>query len=246
MMRSARPVSRLQADDARSVQDVRPAARPASVPTAATETIHLNSAAPVDLQSTFELTALARAGDRNALEALCLRCLKSLSRYASGRLPASVRGMLETQDIVLEAVQKGLSRLNEFDERHEGALIGYMRRILKNLIIDHWRVSGRRPLQVPLDDQPQLAGAGTPLESLLEDEQFELYEMALERLKSRDGELIRLKIDEQLSYAEIALQLGLPSENAARVAVKRAVLRVAHEMSALRTGTGRTRVRSQT
>jgi RNA polymerase sigma factor (sigma-70 family) len=258
MRRSARPVSRRQAEDAQSVQEVRPAPRPPSVPMTVTETIQLNLPAArmdrgsvaspepgrLDLQSTFELTALARAGDQAALEALCLRCLKSLNRYASGRLPASIRPVIETQDIVLEAVQKGLSRLHEFDYRHEGALIGFMRRILRNLIIDHLRHAGRRPLQVPLDEQ-QPAEAGTPLENLLEDEQFELYEMALERLKSRDAELIRLKIDEQLGYAEIAQQLGLRSDNAARIAVKRAVLRIAHEMSTLRSGGVRPRLRNQ-
>ena len=45
------------------------------------------------------------------MEALCLRCLKALSRFAAGRLPPGARGMVDTQDIVLEAVQRGMSRL---------------------------------------------------------------------------------------------------------------------------------------
>jgi DNA-directed RNA polymerase specialized sigma24 family protein len=55
----------------------------------------------------------------------------------------------------------------------------------------------------------------------------------VERLKERDAELIRLKIEEQLSYDQIAVEIGLPSGNAARVAIRRAVLRLAHEMSTL-------------
>ncbi len=73
---------------------------------------------PLDLQSTIDLTIRARTGDLNALEALCLRCLRTLNRYAAGRLPSGVRGMIDTQDVVQEAVQRGLSRLNEFDTRH--------------------------------------------------------------------------------------------------------------------------------
>jgi RNA polymerase sigma factor (sigma-70 family) len=190
---------------------------------------------PLGLHSTIDLTLRARGGDQEALEALCLRCLKSLTCYAAGRLPPSVRGMIETQDIVLQAVQKGLSRLDEFDHRHQGALIAYMRRILKNLIIDHWRSAARKPIPVLLDDQ-QAATTRTPLENVLDREQIELYEKALERVKSRDAELVRLRIDEQLSYADIAVHLGLPSENAARVAVKRALLRVAHEMTIVSSG----------
>jgi RNA polymerase sigma factor (sigma-70 family) len=193
---------------------------------------------PLNLHSTVDLTIRARDGDQDALEALCLRCLKSLTCYAAGRLPSSIKGMIETQDIVLQAVQKGLSRLNEFDHRHQGALIAYMRRILKNLIIDHWRASARKGVPVPLDEE-QAAPSRTPLENVLDHEQIELYEKALERVRSRDAELVRLRIDEQLGYAEIAVHLGLPTENAARIAVKRAVLRVAHEMSILSSGNTR-------
>jgi RNA polymerase sigma factor (sigma-70 family) len=186
----------------------------------------------LDLQSTVDLTTRARAGDHEALEALCLRCLKALSRYAVGRLPAGARGMIETQDVVQEAVHRGMCRLHEFEDRHPGALIAYMRKILKNLIVDQLRTFGRRPVQVSLDEH-QAANARTPLEEVLDGEQIELYEAALERLKWRDAELIRLKIDEQSSYDAIAVELGLQSANTARVAVKRALFRLAHEMSTL-------------
>jgi RNA polymerase sigma factor (sigma-70 family) len=185
-----------------------------------------------DLQSTIELTTRARAGDEAALEALCLRCLKSLTRFAAGRLPVAVRGMVETQDVVIEAVQRGMGRLHEFEVRHPGALIAYMRRILKNLIIDYVRSVVRRPRQVALDDEHADLGQ-SPLQRVLDDEQIELYEEALECLKPRDAALVTLKIEEQLGYEDIAADLGFPSANAARVATKRAVLRLARHMSLL-------------
>jgi RNA polymerase sigma factor (sigma-70 family) len=185
-----------------------------------------------DLQSTVELTIRARAGDEVALEALCLRCLKSLTRFAAGRLPPAVRGMVDTQDVVLEAVQRGMGRLHEFEVRHPGALIAYMRTILKNLIVDHLRVVVRQPLQVSLD-QDHADHGQSPLQRVLDEEQIELYEAALECLKPRDSALVTLKIEEQLAYEDIAVELGLPSANAARVATKRAVLRLAHEMARL-------------
>jgi RNA polymerase sigma factor (sigma-70 family) len=187
---------------------------------------------PLDVQSTIELTRLARGGDQAAVEALCLRCLQSLSRYAAGRLPGSVRGMLETQDVVQEAVERGMSRLNEFEVRHSGALIAYMRKIFRNLIIDYLRTHARRAPVVALDDRHADRGR-SPLEAVLDEEQIELYEAALERLKPRDAALVTLKIDEQLGYDDIAIELGFPTANAARVAARRAVLRLAHEMSRL-------------
>jgi RNA polymerase sigma factor (sigma-70 family) len=186
-----------------------------------------------DPQSTVELTIRAQAGDQAALEALCLRCLKSLTRYAAGRLPPAARGMVETQDVVLEAVQRGMFRLHEFEVRHPGALVAYMRTILRNLIVDYARTAVRRPLQVSLDEHQADRGK-SPLECVLDEEQIQLYEAAVERLKPRDAALVTLKIDEQLGYEEIAVELGFRSANAARVATRRAVLRLAHEMSRLK------------
>lgn len=187
-------------------------------------------------QSTIELTVLARQGDREALEALCVRCLKSLTRFAAGRVPASVRGMLDTQDIVLEAVQRGMSRLPEL-EVQPGGLVAYMRTVLKHLIIDHVRAAARRPQPVALDEnegpESLVAGERSPLERVLAAEQIELYEAALARLRPRDEALVTLRVEEQLGHEEIAIELGYASANAARVAGRRAILRLAHEMSRL-------------
>lgn len=185
-------------------------------------------------QSTIELTVLARQGDREALEALCVRCLKSLTRFAAGRVPASVRGMLDTQDIVIEAVQRGMSRLPEL-EVQPGGLVAYMRTVLKHLIIDHVRAAARRPQPVALDenDESHVAGERSPLERVLAAEQIELYEAALTRLRPRDEALVTLRVEEQLGHEEIAIELGYASANAARVAGRRAILRLAHEMSRL-------------
>ena len=97
----------------------------------------------------------------------------------------------------------------------------------------------RRPQQVSLDED-QADHGQSPLQRVLDDEQIELYEAALECLKPRDAALVTLKIEEQLGYEDIAADLGFPTANAARVATKRAVLRLAHEMSRLRqtTSTG--------
>jgi RNA polymerase sigma-70 factor (ECF subfamily) len=184
------------------------------------------------LLSTMDLVARARAGDREALETICIRSLKALSRFAVGRLPRRVRGMVETQDLVAEALQRALARLHEIDVQREGALTAYLRRVLKNLIVDKLRAVDRRPVAVTLDDQ-QVDDTRSPLQRVLDNEKVELYELALQRLKPRDTEAIILRLEQQADYEEIAVHLGFPTGNAARVAVRRALLRLAHEMARL-------------
>jgi RNA polymerase sigma factor (sigma-70 family) len=174
-----------------------------------------------------------RAGEREALEIVWARSWKSLSCFAAGRVPPRIRGMLETQDLVAEALEKGLSRLLDIDLARDGALMAYLRRVLKNLIVDKIRAADRSPLRASLDDQ-QLDDTLSPLDRALEREKAELYEAALERLKPRDAELILLRVEQQATYDEIALHLGLPTANAARIAVRRALFRLAHEMSRIK------------
>jgi RNA polymerase sigma factor (sigma-70 family) len=198
---------------------------------------------PSEPESTVELTTRAREGDQAAIEALCGRCLHSLSRYAAGRVPSTMRDMLDTQDVVNEAVHRGISRLHDFEVRHPGALVAYMRTILRNLIIDYVRRRTRQPLKVSLDDQQPDCGR-SPFDHVVGTEQIALYQAALARLKPRDAAFVRLKIEEERSHEEIASMLGLPSDNAARVATRRAVLRLAREISRVNTPRIRPRMAS--
>jgi RNA polymerase sigma-70 factor (ECF subfamily) len=195
---------------------------------------------PPDLDSTVELTNRAREGDQAAVEALSARCLQSLSRYAAGRVPPTVRDMLDTQDVVNEAVQKGMSRINDFEVRHPGALVAYMRTILRHLIIDYVRRRTRQPIKVTLDERQPDRGR-SPLDHLVGAERLALYRAARARLKPRDAELISLKLEDGRSYDEMAALLGFPSNNAARVATHRAILRLARELTFLTQSNGRRR-----
>jgi RNA polymerase sigma factor (sigma-70 family) len=185
---------------------------------------------PSALISTLDLVARVRNGDQDALEAVCLRCLKGLRCFAAGRVPPRIRGMLDTQDLVAEALEKGLARLLDLDLGREGALMAYLRQVLKNLIVDKIRAADRAPTSTLLDDQ-YVDDTQSPLEKALAREKVELYEAALQRLKPRDAEMIILRVEQQASYDEIAIYMGLPTANAARTAVRRALFRLAHAMS---------------
>jgi RNA polymerase sigma factor (sigma-70 family) len=140
--------------------------------------------------------------------------------------------MLDTQDVVNEAVHRGMSRINEFEVRHPGALVAYMRAILRHLIIDYVRQRSRQPLKVTLDERHPDSGR-SPLDHAVGAERHALYRVALSRLKARDAELITLKLEDGRSYEDVASIVGFPSSNAARVATHRAILRLARELTYL-------------
>jgi RNA polymerase sigma factor (sigma-70 family) len=148
--------------------------------------------------------------------------------------------MLDTQDVVNEAVHKGMSHINDFEVRHPGALVSYMRTILRHLIIDYVRRRTRQPIKVTLDEHQPDRGR-SPLDQALGAERLALYRAARARLKPRDAELIVLKLEDGRSYDEMAALLGFPSNNSARVATHRAILRLARELTFVAESKGRRR-----
>jgi len=181
------------------------------------------------LESTFDLLARARNGDTYAVDLLFERCLPALRRWARGRLPYYARDLADTQDIVQDTVLQTLRRLDTFEPRHQGALQAYLRQAVANRIRDEIRRVRRRPASNELDDaQPD--ASPSPLEHAIGREGIERYEAALQRLEPPDREAIVARFELQQSYEEMAVALGKPSANAARMAVTRAVARLIDEM----------------
>jgi len=187
---------------------------------------------PEDRQpdATFELVERAKRGDRAALEEIFERFLPGLMRWASGRLPHWARGMNETGDIVQEAVRGALRRIESFESRHEGAFLAYLRRAVKNAVTDEIRRTRRVPIAMELLDEHADPSA-SPLETAIGVEAVERYEAALARLRPEEREAVVARIEMDGTYHDVARALGKPSADAARMAVSRALLRLAEEMS---------------
>jgi RNA polymerase sigma factor (sigma-70 family) len=179
--------------------------------------------------TTVELLERAKAGDAGSLDALLQRCLPPLRRWARGRLPQFARDLGDTQDLVQDVVAHTLTRLAVFEHRHQGALQAYLRQAVMNRIRDEVRRHARRPVAIELEDEHADAGP-SPLEQAIGLEGVERYEAALARLDVRDREAIVARLELQQSYAEIALALGKPSADAARMAVVRALSRLIEEL----------------
>jgi RNA polymerase sigma-70 factor (ECF subfamily) len=176
-------------------------------------------------EPTIELVLSARNGDHMALEALLERCLPPLKRWAHGRLPARARGGLDTGDLVQEAAMHVLARLDKFEPRHVGAMQAYLRMSVINRIRDEIRKIGRRPEAVELTTEPP-SDITSPLELVIREEGYERYRGALDKLRPRDREMIVARVEVQWTIQEIAHRFGMPSIDAARVAVSRSLKRL--------------------
>ena len=176
-------------------------------------------------EPTIELVVKARGGNREAVEALLQRCLPQLRRWAHGRLPPAARGSLDTGDLVQETVLHVLRRLDIFEPRHVGAMQAYLRQSVINRIRDEVRKIGRQPApdELPEDLQSDLT---SPLEAAVQTEAYERYRDALTELSPRDREMIVARIEAQWSHAEIAKRFGIPTPDAARMAISRALRRL--------------------
>jgi RNA polymerase sigma-70 factor (ECF subfamily) len=179
--------------------------------------------------STSDLLGRARAGDPRALETLFGRYLGPLERWASGRLPSWARDMVDTGDIVQETVIRFIRQIERFEPEREGALRAYLRKAVRNRIREELRRTSRKPPPEPMGEPPP-DEAASPLEEAIAGEALERYEAALETLREEERDLIIARIEIGLSYPEIARHLHKPSPDAARMAVSRALVRLAEAM----------------
>jgi RNA polymerase sigma-70 factor (ECF subfamily) len=123
---------------------------------------------------------------------------------------------------VQDAIVRALPRLKTFEARHPGALQAYLRTAITNHIRDEIRRVSTRPAASELEDNHADAGP-SPLEEVIGREGIERYEAGLRALRPADREAIIARLELQQSYEEVAIALGKPSPDAARMAVKRAI-----------------------
>ena len=184
-----------------------------------------------DLSSTSDLLRRARMGDRDALDALFQRHLGPLRRWARGRLPRWTRDLRDTEDLVQDTLAQTLRHVDDFEPRHEGALRAYLRQAVLNRIRDEVRRVSRVSIAPDLGEATELIDpAASPLDDAIGRESVAKYEAALQRLRAEDRELIIARLEMQQSYAEIAATCGKRTPDAARMAVARALVKLAEEM----------------
>ena len=182
------------------------------------------------VESTRELIRLAKSGDRLALERFFARYFAPVRRFAHGRIPAQARGMIETDDLVQETLLSAFEHLPSFELKHGGSFLAYVFTSVRNRITDEIRRAERRPaseatVSALIDERP------SPMELVLDREMWQRYEVALEEQSEEDRALLRARLECGCSFAEIAALTDKPSPDAARMAVGRAITRLARRLA---------------
>jgi len=184
-----------------------------------------------DNDSSQYLLRRAQGGDSHALEVLALRYLPRLRLWARGRLPAYARDLVDTEDLVQDAFMRTIARLDHVAPPRNEAVFAYFRQSIMNRIRDEIRRPHRiDPLSKHPLDKPH--PGPSPIEEVIGRETVDRFEAAFSQLSAADRDCIMARIELSLSYQDIADLIGKPSPDAARVAVGRALARLAKKMAA--------------
>ena len=153
--------------------------------------------------------------------------LPQLKRFAARHLPAQLYGTITPEDLVQEVVLSGLRQLPRLELSHEQAFLSYLLTSIRHRIVDEVRRNRHQPAFVLHESGDWNADRSLlPLQRLITRERLRPYAQALASLSERDRQLIVLRLVRGLSCEEVAVQLGLPSDAAVRMAVRRALERL--------------------
>ena len=170
-------------------------------------------------------TAGTWATNRAEWNALIDRYLPQLKRFAQAHLPAHLRGTITADDLVQEVVLSGIRQLHRLEFRHEHAFLSYLLTSIRHRIVDEIRRTRRQPALVLVGDW-NVDPSVSPLQRLITRENLRRYAKALTCLADRDRQLIVLRLVRGLSCLDVADRLGMRSEAAVHMAVRRALQRL--------------------
>lgn len=163
---------------------------------------------PNDDSTDGELIARWNAGDERAATILVERHAPALARFA-----VSMGERADVDEVVQDTFVRAFGSLDSF--RAESSLRTWLFTIERRLILDRRRAARRRREDATLDE----AEAGTEydaLDVLVAQESESRVRQAVERLSRLQREVFLLRVNEGLSYKEIAEVVG-STEGAARV-----------------------------
>jgi len=174
-------------------------------------------------QKTRELVALAKDGDKAAIDQLCSVYSDRVRWMVRFRMGGELRSKLESMDLVQETLIRALNGLNGFTYKNEGDLIRWLSRIAENEL----KRKVRRLHADKRDIRREVRHGGdtevtecmravhdgpiqttTPSVILSRKEDLAQLEQAIDRLKPEHRQVIVLNKIDGLSYKEIGDKLG--------------------------------------
>ena len=159
---------------------------------------------PTDL----ELVARWRAGDERAATSLVERHAPALARFA-----VTLGQRSEIEELVQDTFVRAFGSIDSF--RADSSLRTWLFTIERRLILDRRRAERRRRDDVSIDEN-DAATEFDALDGLVAEEAEGRVRQAVDRLSRLQREVFLLRVNEGLSYKEIAEVVG-STEGAARV-----------------------------
>ena len=186
-----------------------------------------------NLDSTLVLVRRAQEGDREARDALFWRYLKTAVKAAERALGPSLRRREDPEDLALSGIREAVRDFSRFDYRGEDSFRLWICRIVENKARDraeYWNAGKReasreRPIDGLRESRSEIgipSRDASVTQYVVVGEREELMRRAIESLSRRYREVIRYAHYEGISHKEIAARMRLPSEDAARMLLRRA------------------------
>jgi RNA polymerase sigma-70 factor (ECF subfamily) len=189
-----------------------------------------------------ELLKAAQAGSREALGRLLESCRQYLLLVSGEELKEEIRAKVAPSDLVQQTFLEAQRDFRSFSGQHHSELLAWLRQILLNNVANENRkflatqmrnVAKEVPLQTGASDSgpfPNVeAEVLSPRSLVIAREDEEQLKEALQRLGEQDRRVLRLRFEENRSFAEIGNLLDRSAE-AARKVWFRAVERLRREM----------------
>ena len=161
-----------------------------------------------DDRTDLDLIARWKAGDQRAATLLVERHAGAVARFV-----ASVGARGDVQDVVQDTFVRAFGSLDGF--RGESSLRTWLFTIARRLLLDLRRSERRRGEQVDVQDGDAVTEYD-PLDAVVAEETQGRMRAAVGRLSRTQREVFLLRVNEGLSYKEIAEAAGT-TEGAARV-----------------------------
>jgi RNA polymerase sigma-70 factor (ECF subfamily) len=168
------------------------------------------------------LLLAAVAGDECALERLLLERYDSLRAYLAPRIPDSLRGLIDADDILQQTFVEAFRDVSRFQPRSLDAFAGWLKTIAEHRLLDaikHQRrkkrggdvkrVEASREQSSAVNLLAELEADGlTPSRVIAADEATALLQVNMARLPQQYGDALRLRYLEGLNDEEAAARLG--------------------------------------
>jgi len=155
-----------------------------------------------------ELIERWKAGEGRAATMLVARHSQALARFA-----ASSGEREDIEELVQDTLVKAFASLDSF--RGDSSLRTWLFTIERRLMLDRRRAERRNRETVPIEDADQVSEYGA-LDSLIAEETQDKVRRSLEALSPTQREVFTLRVQQGLSYREIA-EVVDSTEGAARV-----------------------------